>query len=202
MAYNMHQNNTCELVPQAGSCNETKEQEGSIFVHLSECRDEVPWAVGRRNWTEHSPCISWIPFEALYRGRNCPPEVFRSPNGWACVTISAHKGMYLPGFYSPLAQFRIIDEDSKPVWCYGYAGYGLVVAPECRTAWLPYTVGNPIPPKALQVSTWKDGEPIYIVGTLLLRTAYIGYYLPSANRTFILKGGLHSPNQVDILALL
>ena len=101
MAYSMLQhNNTCELLPQAGDCDETEEQEASTFVHLVEYQGLVSWAIGRRNWTQYSPCLAWQRFEAVRGQSRCPAEILRSPGGWASATLTPNKGLYLPGFYS------------------------------------------------------------------------------------------------------
>ena len=66
----------------------------------------------------------------------------------------------------------------------------MLVAPECPTAWQAFTVGDPIPANAVRVSTWKGGTPLYVVSKLFGGVSYLGYLLPSANRTFILRGGV------------
>ena len=123
MAYNMlHHNNTCELLHRAGHCDETGEHQGSTFAHLGECQGPAPWAVGRSNWTEYPPCLSWLPFEAIIGQSRCPAGILCSPGGWACATLTPNKGLYLPGFYAATSEFRVITEEFKPVWCFGFSG--------------------------------------------------------------------------------
>ena len=165
MAYNMwHANGTCELVPDIGTCAETKETEGSKFVSLGDCNGKVPWDVGRRNWTSDGPCLSWhIHYAYNYIGPSCPTGTIRGPFGFSCASLVPNKGLYLPGWSANQHNYRVVnDEQQKTSYCEG-VGYIPKVAPGCSIAWQPYTVGDPLPPKVVNISTWKDGTSLYFV---------------------------------------
>ena len=198
MAYNMWRGNrTCELVPALGHCVETEEEEGSKFVGLGECEGEVPWDVGRRNWTLHGPCLTWQRHFANNDEGSCPPGTRRSPGGWSCVSLIPSNGLYLPGWGANKHGYRVITEQQHGRYCPGW-GYVLIVSPGCPTAWQSYIVGDPIPSRAVKVSTWTDGTPLYVVAGFP-SGYYLGYILSDPRRTFIYKSGLQSPTNVHIL---
>ena len=202
MGYNTwHVNGTCELVSAFGTCAEMKESEGSKYVSLGGCDGKVPWNVGRRNWTSDGPCLTWHLYYAYdFRGR-CPTGTVRGPAGWACASVLPDNSLYLPGWCADQHAYRVVNEEEQLAFCPG-AGYILIVAPECPTVWQPYTVGDPLPPRAVSVSTWKDGSPLYLVaGVPAPNTGwYLGYLLPTVQRTFLYKrGGVKSTTAVRIL---
>ena len=189
-AYNWISNSgTCELLPVHGQCEkETQENDDSTFVHLADCREVVPWVVPRRNWSADSVCLKWRRVDAFSGMYSCYEDILISPSDKACASIIPNKGMYLPGWYVNGRPFRTVAEDVKPLQCYGHgAGCLLHVSPDCPTEWVWYNVGERVPTNAEQVSTWKDGTPLYFV-TSPDHTGFwhIWYLLPSLSRTFIL----------------
>ena len=198
VAYNMwHGNRTCELVPGLGHCVETEEEEGSKFVGLGECDGEVPWDVGRRKWTSDGPCLAWQRHFATDNEGSCPVGTQRGPGGWPCVSLLPNNGLYLPGWCANKRGYRVITEQQQGRICPGW-GYVLLVSPGCPTTWQSYTVGDPIPSRAVKVSTWTDGTPLYVVAGFP-PNYYLGYISSDAQRTLIFKEGLQSPTNVRIL---
>ena len=205
-AYNwIHTNGTCELLPALGDCpGDSVEKEDSTFVHLEACADEVPWVVPKRNWSEDTTCLTWHRVDAFRGIDSCADDILRSPSPLACASLIPSKGIYLPGWYINGSAFRTVTEDVKPLLCLGKGvGYLLRVAPGCPTDWVWYRVGEPIPTNAVQVSTWKDGTPLYFV-TATDHTGFwhIGYLLSSMPQTFILAWDVKSPATVKILVFI
>ena len=202
MAYNMrHADGTCELLPDIGTCAETNETEGSTFVSLGDCNGKVPWDVGRRNWTSDGPCLTWHIYYAYNYQGPCPSGTLRGPGGWSCVSLVPNKGLYLPGWSANRRNYRVVNEEQQITsYCDG-VGYILKVAPGCSTAWQPYIVGGPLPPKVVNISTWKDGTPLYFVAGLRLNNGdwYLGYLMHSVQRTFIPHNNMENPTNVTIL---
>ena len=164
-AYNwIHTNGTCEL-PALGDCpGESMEEEDSTFVHLADCTGHMPLVVARRNWSVDATCLAWRRVDAVRGVDSCAGDIQRSSSHKACASIIHSKGTYLPGWYINREVFRTVTEDVKPLLCSGKGvGYLLRVAPGCPTDWVWYNVGEPIPTTAVQVSTWKDGTPLYFV---------------------------------------
>ena len=185
----------CELLPAIGDCApETKAKEGSTFVHLGNSSGRVPWEVERRNWSADDTCLIWEPHDAA-ESVTCPTCVsLRS----FFLALKSHKGMYLPGWCKDRGPFRIVTEQGTPKRCRG-VGYLLRVAPECPTQWQDYWVGDPVPSQAIQVSSWKGGTPLYFVAARFSSLAYPGYYLPSVQRSYIMRNEAYNPSFVRIL---
>ena len=117
---------------------------------------------------------------------------------WAAV--AENKGLHLPCCYKN-GKFRIVSEDGTALRCIGDGSrYILHVRPNCSIMWQDYTIGDPIPAKAAQVSVWKDFSPLYMVAAKfgLLK---IGYYSPAAKRIFILARTPRNPSNVQILII-
>ena len=195
MAYNWFPEvGTCELLPALDACDETEEQEGSVFVHLRDCNNTTPWELGRRNWSAEAPCLSWRRFQS---SQICPSDIVRDDLGRFCVALVPHKGVYIPGWYS--LKYRMVTEEAESVKCSGTQyGYLLQVAAGCPTAWKNYTVGDPIPTQAVQVSTWMDGTPLYMVAHE--PNLGMGYYFPPLQQTFIMM--ITTTNPMDVLMLV
>ena len=190
---------TCELLPNIGDCMETQAEEGSTFVRIGDCYGRAPWLVERRNWSSDDTCLTWEPHDATKSAR-CPRGVLRDPSGRCCAALTPHKGLYLPSWYSSRGGFRMVTESGVPQTCLGArAGYLLRVAPECPTEWHDYSTGDIVPSQAVQVSSWKDGTPIYLISTLFRGRWYLGYYLPLVQRAFITAWTAWNPRFVRIL---
>ena len=165
-AYNwIHTNGNCELLPALGDCpGDSMEEEDSTFVHLADCTGHMPWVVARRNWSVDAKYLTWRQVDAFNGVDSCAADILRSPSPKTCASLIPSKGTYLPGWYINREAFRTVTEDVKPLVCSGKGvGYLLRVAPGCPTDWVWYRVGEPIPTNAVQVSTWKDGTPLYFV---------------------------------------
>ena len=65
--------------------------------------------------------------------------------------------------------------------------------------WQDYNVGDPIPQNAVQVSVWRDGTPLYGVDFFHNGGYYIGYYLPTIRKVYIMAGEVFSPTIVEML---
>ena len=198
-AFNFWSNtDICELLPAIGDCAETQAEEGSTFVHLGDCFGRVSWEVGRRNWSSEDTCHSWEPHDAT-KSATCPSGALKIRYSWGyCLALKLHKGMYLPGWYEDRGAFRFVTQLGTPKYCRGI-GYLLRVAPECPTQWQDYWVGDPVPSQAIQVSTWKDGTPLYFVSAHFVNTWYAGYYLPSVQRSYFMLNKVRNPSFVSIL---
>ena len=186
---------TCELLPGIWGCRGIGAEEGFTFVQLGDCSGRMPFDIGRRNWS--ATCLSWEPHEAT-KSAICPPGVLRAPSGPLCAALTPHRGLYLPGWYQSRGPFRIVTEQGTTKQCV-YVGYLLRVALECPTQWQDYTVGDPVPLQAIKVSSWKDGTPLYFVAAKFGNIWFLGYYLPSVQRSFIVKGTVQSLRFVRIL---
>ena len=190
---------TCELLPGIGDCAETKAEEGSTLVHLGDCSGRVPWVAERRKSSSGDTCLTWEPHDANRRAK-CPRGVLRGPSGRYCAALAPHKGLYLPSWYTGGRGFRMVTERGASNTCLGTkAGYLLRVAPECPTEWQNYLVADPVPLQAVQVSTWKDGTAIYFVSAPFRGREYLGYYIPSVQRSFIMSNKARNPISVRIL---
>ena len=191
---------TCEIFLGLKAFGETAgSHDGSKFVHLGFCKSKVPWVVAGRDLTAGASCQIWL-YQATSSKANCPGGMVTNPDGWACVALIALKGLYLPGWYH--GKYTVITDEAEPHRCAGY-GYILRNVPECPVTWQPFNVGNPLPPRAVQGSIWKDGTPLYIVAGKADRW-FIGYLLPSVPRPFIMRGmrELFSPLNVRILVYI
>ena len=190
---------TCELLPGIGDCTETRAEERSTFVHFGYCSGRVPWVAERRNWSSGNTCLTWEPHDAT-RSTRCPGDVLRGPDPQYCAALAPHKGLYLPGWYQSRGGFRMVTELGAPNTCLGArAGYLLRVATECPTDWQDYLVTDPVPLQAVQVSSWKDGTAIYFVSAPFMKREYLGYYIPSVQRSFIMSNRAQNPISVRIL---
>ena len=198
-AYNLQDGGICEILPGLETCTETNGHVGSKFVHLGSCNLQVPWVVADRDLTAEA-CPKWH-HQATLSTNICPAGMAKNPDGWACVALIPFKGLYLPGWY--YGKYRFITDEAEPRRCTGY-GYILRNVTECPVSWKPYTVGNPLPSKAVEASIWKDGTPLYFVTGKTGFHWYIGYLLPSVPRTFITKGMVEpfSPINVRILVYI
>ena len=166
---------TCELLTDFGDCGESNHQEGSTFIQLRPCKASLPWAAEWRNLSvDDATCLKWT----LHDGTlSCPTNGFRSPKADSCLGLTPHKGLYLPSWQAPPFGFRIVTVDEQTVKC--RRGYLLETSPDCPVSWIPFSFGDPIPTRAVKVSTWTNGSPLYFVATF----KYSGYY-------FLILGGL------------
>ena len=194
-AYNYMQNGTCQLLPRIRACSEPEKLGGSFFVHLADCRGDIVWQIDHPNMNASKQCLLW--HRTPGGGVICPPEILRGPDNKFCAGLVAEKGLYLSGWYTN-GKFRVISEYGTRLYC--KAGYFLQVQPNCLHMWQDYTVGDTIPEHAVQASVWKDGTPLYIVAARFWKW-YMGYYLPSAKRSFVLADGIESPTHVKILIM-
>ena len=194
-AYNYLQNGTCQLLPRTGNCNAPEKLEGSSYVNLRDCRGDIVWQVNRPDIKTSKQCIIW--HRPLGGSVICFSEILRAPDNKYCAGVGANKGLYLPGWYEN-GKFRVVSEQSTKLIC--KAGYFLQVTPNCSSMWQDYTVGDPIPGQAVQISVWKDGTPLYMVA-VRIGFWYVGYYLPSAKRTFVLVRQVESPTNVKMLIM-
>ena len=195
MAYNWFgRNGTCELLPGLGDCAETEEHSGSLFVHLGNCQGRTHWDVGRRNWSSDAPCLTWVQSDS---DQDCPANVLRDKNWVRCVSMTPHKGLYLPGWFNN-PSFRVVTEQGLPNRCTGpQSGYLLYVDPQCPIKWQDYTAGDPIPSQAIKVSSWKDGRPLYLVCDSF--HSGIGYYIAHHQLAFIMMATTRSPSDMLML---
>ena len=173
-AFNMlHDQGICELLTDFGDCGEGSPQDGSTFIQLRPCKASVPWTVEWRNLSAHNTCLKWI----LHDGSlSCPTNGFRV--GHFCLALTPHKGLYLPGWQKPPFGFRIVTVDEQTMTC--PRGYFLQTSPACPLSWIPFRVGDPVPTKAVRVSAWTNGSPLYFVTGRRSGSNkyYMGYYLP------------------------
>ena len=193
-AFNMlHDRGTCELLPDFGDCGEGSHHEGSTFIQLRLCRATVPWAVQWRNWSAEVTCLKWN----LHDGTvSCPTDNFRGPISYQCLALTPHKGLYLPSWQTSPKGFRIVTVDEHTRKC--PRGYLLAASPHCPVSWVAYKVGDPIPTRAVQVSTWTNGSPLYFVAVCNV-ACYMGYYLPHTRRSYMMAGRVLNPGDVFIL---
>ena len=191
-AFNIwHAQGTCELLPDFGDCGEGSHQEGSTFIQLRPCKASVPWSVEWRNLSvDDATCLKWT----LHDGTlSCPTNGFSSPKGNSCLGLTPHKGLYLPSWQAPSLGFRIVTVDEQTVRC--RRGYLLETSPDCPVSWIPFRLGDPIPTKAVEVSTWTNGSPLYFVFAI----RYYGYYLPYTGQSYIMAARVLNPTELLIL---
>ena len=195
-AFNFLYDGTCELLPTLDDCKEPRSHLNSTFVHLSTCEGKTPVDLSPRNWTENE-CLTWIPHNKDFP---CPPGVLMSSSTDYCLSLAPWYGLYMPGWFESPGGFRLVTEDRQTLRCPD--GYLLKTAVGCTTTWQDYIVGDPVPPNAVQVSVSRDGTPLYCVeyhpgiGT---RGYYIGYYIQTIQKTYIMSGGVYSPTHVKML---
>ena len=195
-AFNYFENNTCELLPVLSQCEEPRSQAGSTFTHLTLCKGETPLELLPRNWSA-DPCLVWIPQSANF---NCPGDVLRGSDAKYCLSLAPYLNLYMPGWFKTPNGFRFVREDQRLQRCPN--GYVVKHAVGCSTGWQNYVVGDPVPTNAIQVSVWRDGTPLYSVEYRHGAGGYyIGYYLPSIQKVFIMASRLLTPTQVNILVL-
>ena len=166
---------------------------GSTFTHLKPCSASAPWVVQGRNWSVGSTCFNWTLYSKTVF---CSTSAIRNPPGNAvCLALTPHKGLYLPSWHNAPRGFRIVTVHGRPVRCPW--GYLLQESPQCPVSWVPFRVGEPIPASAVQVSTWTNETPLYIIaGT---RGSYIGYYLAQTNKSYIMLTTAKNPTDLSIL---
>ena len=201
-AYNLWRNGTCELVRGMGGCKETEERKRSTYVHLGECTDRVPWDVGRRNWSADAPCLTWKRHQA---GAVCPSGALKGQfQDLACIAVIPRKGLYLLGRYVESRYFQSASEYARPMWACGNHGYIPHVAAGCPTTWQNYNAGDEIPSRAVRLSSWKDGSPVYLVSTKAAGTTWkMGCYLASKQKAFVLYNGhVLTPKNMIILVYI
>ena len=194
-AFNYFQNGTCDLLPVLGDCDEPHSQAGSIFGHLSTCKGEMPMDL-TRNWTLDA-CLTWTSHN---KDLPCPEGVLMATDGKFCLSLAPYHGLYIPGWFkSP--SFRLIGENQKTMKC--PAGYVVEIAAGCNATWQSYTVGDPVPPNAPQISVWRDGTPLYVVEYRrpINGRYHFGYYLPTVQRVYIMAGSVLSPVHVRMMVL-
>ena len=197
-AYNYLRKGACQLLRRTGDCHEPDELDGSLFVHLADCSGGKVWQVDSSDRNINAQCLIW--HRSFQNSVNCPQEILRGPGKISCAGVGVNKGLYLPCWFNN-GKFRMISENGAPLRCDGNGGgYLLQVRPNCSSTWQDYTVGDPIPAHAAQVGVWKDGNPLYMVAARI-GAGRIGYYLPSAKRTFILKYITQSPESVLMLII-
>ena len=196
-AFNFINNGTCELLPTLGECEETLTQTESVFIHLSTCDGENPQELMPRNWTTDE-CLMWIPHSI---GSPCPPGVLKSSTNNNCFSLTPNYNLYMPGWFAPDLGFRFVTEDQRTKRC--PEGYVVKVAPGCTVTWQGYSVGDPIPANATQVSVWRDGTPLYAVERHISSGGgyFIGYYLPTVQTVYIMAGRVFNPTNVRILVV-
>ena len=196
-AYNICRNTgTCELVHGMAHCAETEEQERCTYVNLASCSDLVPWNAKRRNWGEDLPCLIWQRYKA---GDDCPHEALRSRDATECVALIPYKGLYLPGRYVYYRAFRSVSEQAQVLRCNRH-GYLVRVDPACPTDWRRYKVGDDLPPGAVQVSSWTDDSPVYLISFKSNVGCKLGYYLVSRQQAFVMSDkAVHTPSEMTML---
>ena len=172
---------TCKLLPGIHTCHVPDELEGSFFVHLTDCNGDVAWQVDHPDINANKKCLTW--HRPLHDSVICPPDVLRTPNNKVCAGVGANKGLYLPGWYDT-GKFRVISAEGTILRCTD--GYFLEVKPDFPVLWQDYTIADPIPGQAVQISVWKDGTPLCLVAARFTTRWLIGYYLTTAKRTFFL----------------
>ena len=194
-AFNFFQDDTCELLSGL-DCGELRPQPNSTFVHLSTCEGESPVNLSPKNWAEHK-CLMWTPHN---KDLPCPPDVLRGTDGKYCVSLAPWKGLYMPGWFRTPNGYRFVTESQTTKRC--PAGYVVKSAVGCTMVWQNYTVGDPVPPNAVQVSVWRDGTPLYTAEYQRGGAGnYIGYYLPNIRKVYVMAGKVFSPTHVKILVL-
>ena len=165
MAFNMlHDQGTCELLPDLGDCGESRIHEGSTFTHLTPCTAVSPWLVHGLNLSTNPSCFNWT---LQSKTASCPINAVRGPRGGHnCLALTPHRGLYLPSWHNSPRGFRIVTVDIRKKRC--PQGYFLHVSPNCPVSWLSYRVGERIPVSAVKVSTWINESPLYFVAGNLL----------------------------------
>ena len=194
-AFNFLYDGTCELLPTLGACKEPRSQPNSTLVHLSKCDGETPVELSPRNWTEND-CLTWIPH---IKDLPCPPGVLKSSSRNYCLSLIPWNGLYMPGWFQSPLGFRLVTENQQTQRCPD--GYLLISAVGCTFAWQHYTVGDPLPPNAVQISVWRDGTPLYSVQYHTIGGYYIGYYIPTTKKVYIMAWRVRSPIHVQMLVL-
>ena len=196
--FNYFQNGTCELLPVLGGCDEPHSQAGSTFFQLSTCKGDTPVDL-TRNWTSNA-CLLWVQH---HTDLPWPDGVLMSTSGIFCLSLAPYHGLYIPGWFrvGMKPSFRLVTEHHKTQKC--LAGYVVKIAAACTTTWQYFTVGSPVPPNALQISNWRDGSPLYAVENHRPNSGlnYIGYYLLTTCRVYIMAGRVLSPVHVRTLVL-
>ena len=196
-AFNFFHNGTCELLPMIGDCEEPRLKNGSIFAHLTTCKRLIPMNLLPRNWSLDE-CLKWIPYN---KDSPCPTDAVISPSG-ICMTLSFSHGLYMPGWFAEPNGFRFATEKQRALRCPN--GYVAQLVDGCSSTWQNYIVGDPIPPNAVQVSVWRDGTPLYSIGWFLAGRRgnnFMGYYLPTTQTVYIVRGIVHNPTNVKIMVL-
>ena len=191
-AYNYLKNGTCQLLSRTDGCHVPYGIEGSFFVNLADCSGDIVWQAGNPDGNFNTQCLSrHSPLYGNVTG-------LRIGKCWAAV--AENKGLHLPCCYKN-GKFRIVSEDGTALRCIGDGSrYILHVRPNCSIMWQDYTIGDPIPAKAAQVSVWKDFSPLYMVAAKF-GLWKIGYYSPAAKRIFILARTPRNPSNVQILII-
>ena len=197
-ADNYLNNDTCQLLSPSGDCNAPDELEGSSYIHLADCRGDIPRHADSLSRTADTQCLIW--HRPLDDSVICPQSILKSPDNTTCAAVGARKGLYLPCWYKD-GTFRMVSEEVESLKCNNFgAGLLVQVKPGCAAKWQPYNVENSVPEKVVKISVWKYGSPLYMVAAKFSRWR-IGYYSPSAKRSFILHQIPRHPGKVRILII-
>ena len=132
--------------------------------------------------TQENACLTWIPH---IKALPCPPGVLKSSSRNYCFSLAPWNGLYMPGWFESPLGFRLITENQQSQRCPD--GYQLISAVRCIFAWQHYTVGDAVPPSAVQGNMWKHGTPLYCVKfQYRINACYIGYYLHTIQNVYIM----------------
>ena len=189
----------CELLPEQrqNPCGEiTDYYDECTYVDVGVCKGHIPWTLRMRDWKAETPCQLWHR-QVSSRKKACPVGMVNGPTGgWPCAALIPSRGMFLPDWYHQ--DYRVVSDDGRGRRCYGI-GYLMRKVPECPMSWQHYIVGDPLPTRAVNVSTWKDGTPLYLVAGRFGSTMSMGYLLPSVPRTYIMSYTTYHPTDVMLL---
>ena len=74
------------------------------------------------------------------------------------------------------------------------AGYVVEIAAGCTASCQSYTVRDPVPPNAPQISVWRAGTPLCVVEypRPINGRYHFDYYLPTVQRVYIMAGSVLS----------
>lgn len=142
-------------------------------------------------------CTTWSSYNS---GDPLPDRVVIAPNPISRFvrsgnTLVGHMSIYYKTAYSVLQTGVVLEHSSWEL---------LVIDNQCSTAWVPYTVGEPLPPKVVvggYMANIGGTYPVRIWGVLSNRYCQ-GYYALTMSEAICRYGSTETSADMEILVIL
>ena len=155
---------------------------------------------------ERQSCMEWIPFNNTYGLQHgLPKRAVQSALARDLISVVARTldttGTLVGRSISDDYQANLVDSSNANV-NHDDGFEILVVGNSCSTAWVPYTVGDPIPATAVTAGKDNLDRNLYVVGRDLLYFHFGGYIDGASDAYYSNNDGTSSTSFRDILLLI